>query len=229
MILLLSFGLCVCRYQIGRDLREFGKWVMRNLFKSNRTQKKDDFITIVSGLPRSGTSMMMKMLEAGGISPMTDQLRTADEDNPKGYYEFERVKKMPDGDTAWLADAGGKAVKVISALLEHLPQGYTYKVIFMQRRIDEVLASQKQMLVRSDKPTDKVSDEKLAEMYGKHLAKIQSWLAAQPNFSVLYVDYNTMLSDPEVYAGQIARFLGDQVDNAKMVSVVDPSLYRQRK
>lgn len=173
--------------------------------------------------------MMMKMLEAGGIPPMTDQVRTADEDNPKGYYEFERVKKMPEGDTAWVTEAHGKAVKVISALLEHLPPGYSYKVIFMQRKMEEVLASQKQMLVRSSKPTDKVSDEKLAEMYRKHLAKVQSWLAAQPNFSVLYVDYNAMVSDPESYIEQISRFLGDQVDAAKMAGVIDPNLYRQRK
>jgi hypothetical protein len=213
----------------GCDHKHVRDMIMKSLFQFNRKQKTDDYITIVSGLPRSGTSMMMKMLEAGGILPMTDQIRTADEDNPKGYYEFERVKKMPEGDTAWVAEAGGKSVKVISALLEHLPPGYTYKVIFMQRKIDEVLASQKQMLVRSDKPTDKVSDEKLAEMYAKHLAKIRSWLAAQPNFSVLYVDYNAMLSDPTPYTNEISRFLGDQVNAEKMGVIVDTDLYRQRK
>jgi hypothetical protein len=202
---------------------------MKSLFKFNRKAENAQFITIVSGLPRSGTSMMMKMLEAGGIPPMTDQIRTADEDNPKGYYEFERVKKMPEGDTAWVAEAHGKAVKVISALLEHLPPGYSYTVIFMQRKMEEVLASQKQMLVRSNKPADKVSDEKLAEMYMKHLARVQSWLAAQPNFSVLYVDYNAMVSDPARHIEQISRFLGDQVDAGKMAGVIDPNLYRQRK
>ncbi|HZD55295.1 MAG TPA: hypothetical protein VE136_01120, partial [Anaerolineales bacterium] len=99
-------------------------------------------MTIVSGLPRSGTSMMMKMLEAGGVPPLTDEIRTADRDNPKGYYEFERVKKMPDGDKAWMVEARGKSVKVISALLEHLPPQYDYKVIFMRRDMNEILASQ---------------------------------------------------------------------------------------
>jgi hypothetical protein len=202
---------------------------MKNLFKRIRKPQVDEAITIVSGLPRSGTSMMMKMLEAGGIPPMTDLIRTADDDNPKGYYEYERVKKMPEGDTAWLPEAKGKAIKVISALLEHLPQGYTYRVIFMHRKLDEVLASQKQMLVRSDKPTDKVSDEKLSEIYGKHLAKVQSWLAAQPNFSVLFVDYNALLAEPDAHMRQISRFLEDQVDFEKMAGVIDPNLYRQRK
>ena len=202
---------------------------MKNLFQSLRKPKDEAFVTIVSGLPRSGTSMMMKMLEAGGLLPMTDQIRTPDDDNPKGYYEFERVKKMPDGDKAWVAEAHGKAVKVISALLEHLPADHTYKVIFMRRQMDEILASQKQMLIRSDKPTDKVSDEHLAGMYRKHLATVEAWLRAQPNVSVLYMDYNTMLADPRRYIAEIDRFLGDQLDVEKMAAVVDPSLYRQRR
>ena len=202
---------------------------MKNLFQSLRKPKDEAFVTIVSGLPRSGTSMMMKMLEAGGLTPMTDQIRTPDDDNPKGYYEFERVKKMPDGDKAWVAEAHGKAVKVISALLEHLPADHTYKVIFMRRQMDEILASQKQMLIRSDKPTDKVSDEQLAGMYRKHLATVEAWLRAQPNVSVLYMDYNTMLADPRRYIAEIDRFLGDQLDVEKMAAVVDPSLYRQRR
>jgi len=202
---------------------------MKNLFQSLRKPKDEAFVTVVSGLPRSGTSMMMKMLEAGGLTPMTDQIRTPDDDNPKGYYEFERVKKMPDGDKAWVAEAHGKAVKVISALLEHLPADHTYKVIFMRRQMDEILASQKQMLIRSDKPTDKVSDEQLAGMYRKHLATVEAWLRAQPNVSVLYMDYNTMLADPRRYIAEIDRFLGDQLDVEKMAAVVDPSLYRQRR
>ena len=202
---------------------------MKNLFQSLRKPKDDVFVTVVSGLPRSGTSMMMKMLEAGGLPPMTDQIRTPDDDNPKGYYEFERVKKMPDGDKAWVAEAHGKAVKVISALLEHLPGDYTYKVIFMRRQMDEVLASQKQMLIHSDKPTDKVSDEVLAGMYRKHLATVEAWLRAQPNVSVLYLDYNAMLADPRRYIAEINRFLGNQLDVEKMAAIVDPSLYRQRR
>lgn len=202
---------------------------MKNLFKSFRKQAEPTFITIVSGLPRSGTSMMMKMLEAGGLPPLTDNLRLADDDNPKGYYEFERVKKMPDGDTSWVGEAQGKAVKVISALLEHLPPEYSYRVLFMQRKVEEILASQKQMLIRSGKPTGEVTDEQLAEMYAKHLDKVTTWLAEQPNFSVLYLDYGAMLAEPEKYAEQVNDFVGSPLDVDKMAGVVDPELYRQRK
>jgi hypothetical protein len=173
--------------------------------------------------------MMMKMLEAGGLPPLTDNLRTADDDNPKGYYEFERVKKMSDGDISWVEEAPGKVVKVISALLEHLPPDYSYRVLFMQRKMEEILASQRKMLVRSGKPTDKVSDEQLAGMYAKHLAKVKAWLNEQSNFSVLYLDYNGILLDPLNQSGKVNRFLNDSLDEPKMAGVVDPDLYRQRK
>lgn len=169
------------------------------------------------------------MLEAGGLPPLTDNLRTADDDNPKGYYEFERVKKMPDGDLSWVEEAPGKAVKVISALLEHLPPGYSYRVLFMQRKMEEILASQHKMLVRSGKPTDKVSDEHLAEMYAKHLAKVKTWVNEQSNFFVLYLDYNGILADPQTQSSKINHFLDDSLDSQKMVGIVDPDLYRQRK
>ena len=192
-------------------------------------KKEEKFVTVVSGLPRSGTSMMMTMLEAGGIAPLTDKIRTADDDNPKGYFEFERVKKMPDGDTAWVGDAQGKAVKVIAALLEYLPHEYTYKVLFMRRSMDEILASQKQMLIRSDKPTDEISDEKLAELYSKHLAKVESWVSQQSNIKVLDVDYNDLMQNADPYLAKIQQFLGVEMDTKEMSGVVDPALYRQRK
>jgi hypothetical protein len=202
---------------------------MKNFFRGLRKTGPTQYVTVVSGLPRSGTSMMMKMLEAGGIPPITDNLRVADDDNPKGYYEFERVKKMPEGDKDWVPEALGKSVKVISALLEHLPAEYPYRVIFMQRNMDEILASQKQMLVRSNKPTDAVSDEKLAEMYARHLGKVEAWLKAQPNVAVLYVDYNAMLKSPQEHAEEVNSFLDERLAVEKMVGVIDPSLYRQRK
>ena len=201
---------------------------MMNLFRGLRKTDQRPYVTVVSGLPRSGTSMMMKMLEAGGIPPITDNLRTADDDNPKGYYEFERVKKMPEGDKEWVPEALGKSVKVISALLEHLPAEYPYRVIFMRRKMDEILASQKQMLVRKNKPTDAVSDAKLAEMYARHLAKVEAWLNAQPNVAVLYLDYNTMLTSPQEHAEEVNEFLDERLAVEKMVGVIDPSLYRQR-
>ena len=152
-------------------------------------------ITIVSGLPRSGTSMMMKMLEAGGMPVLTDHIRTADEDNPRGYYEFERVKQI-EHDPSWLQDAQGKVVKMISALLKHLPSNYTYKVIFMRRNMEEILASQKQMLIRRGESTDAVSDEKLAELFRHHMERIITWIDEQPNFDIIYTSYNEILESP---------------------------------
>lgn len=191
-------------------------------------KKQDKTIYIVSGLPRSGTSMMMKMLEAGGLSPVTDNERTADDDNPKGYYEFERVKKMQEGDIAWIKDAPGKVVKVISYLIRHLPPGYEYKVIFMRRAMAEILASQKKMLINRGEPTDKVSDEELTVLYEKHLEQTFAWINDNKNFSCLQVDYNRLLKDPEPIVKQLASFLGGKVDLEKMAEVVDPKLYRQR-
>lgn len=184
-------------------------------------------ITIVSGLPRSGTSMLMRMLEAGGLPALTDHIRTPDEDNPKGYYEFERVKQIED-DQAWLEDARGKAIKMIAALLKHLPPDYAYKVIFIRRSIQEILASQREMLVRRGEPTDTVSDEKLAGLFHKHVQRVEAWLATQQNIQVLYVDYSDILSDPMGQAKRINTFLGGNLDAAKMAEVVDPRLYRQR-
>jgi hypothetical protein len=187
-----------------------------------------DVVTIVSGLPRSGTSMMMKMLEAGGLDPVTDNIRTADEDNPKGYYELEKVKEMK-GDTSWLPEARGKVVKVISALLQDLPPTETYRVVFMRRHMQEVLDSQRQMLVRRGQQPDRVPDDKMAAMFEKHLAKIEEWLAAQPNMQVLYVRYNEALANPAETARAIDEFLGGGLDLDAMVGVVDKQLYRQRR
>ena len=188
----------------------------------------DDFITVVTGLPRSGTSMMMKMLESGGMPVLIDHIRTADEDNPKGYYEFERVKQI-ETDQAWLADAGGKAVKMVAALLKHLPTNYRYRIIFMQRSIGEVLASQREMLRRRGEPADNLSDQEMAGMFAKHVEKIQSWLAQQHNMQVLYVQYGDVIERPAEQARLINEFLGNILDLAHMTETVDGKLYRQRQ
>ena len=189
----------------------------------------DPIITVVSGLPRSGTSMMMKMLEAGGIPPVTDNLRTADEDNPKGYYEFERVKQLTKGDIEWLADAPGKVVKVIAALLPYLPATYRYRVVFMQRDMTEVLASQRQMLIRRGEDPNKIPDEIISKLFEKHLRQVNEWVAQQSNVERLDVNYNEMLKNPAPFIAQINAFLGGNLDIAQMAQVVDPSLHRQRK
>ncbi len=199
------------------------KSILKGIFKS-----KGEPIIIVSGLPRSGTSMVMKMLEAGGISPLTDHIRTADDDNPKGYYEFERAKKLKEGDVAWLPEAQGKVVKLIGALLVELPTNYEYRVLFMRRNIEEVLASQTKMLERRDEEK-KVDDETMAVLFQKHIKQVEDWMDKQSNLRYVDVNYNAMLEDPLPQVEQINRFLGGELDAAAMAAVVDPELYRQRK
>lgn len=198
--------------------------MLRRLFQRN---KPATHITVVSGLPRSGTSMMMKMLEAGGIAPIQDGIRTADSDNPRGYYEYERVKQLDKGDIGWLPEAMGKSVKVISALLTHLPDEYEYKVLFMRRNLDEVLASQAKMLVNREEEK-KVDDVALKELYRKHLLQVFKWTARKPNVVVLDVDYGDMIANPQVWVPKVNTFLGGQLDTVAMATVVDPQLHRNR-
>lgn len=185
-------------------------------------------VVVVSGLPRSGTSMMMKVLEAGGLPVLIDGLRAADSDNPEGYYEFERVKELDKGDTAWVADAQGKAVKVISALLEFLPPDYHYRVIFMHRNIEEVLRSQRKMLANRGEDVEAINDEEMADLFAKHLVKIKEWLRAQPNFSVLDVDYNAMIQNPDSYIRMVNQFIDNTLDEQAMAKMINPNLYRNR-
>jgi hypothetical protein len=190
--------------------------------------KRKKPVTVVSGLPRSGTSMMMKILEAGGIPPLTDGLRTADSDNPKGYYEFERVKKLKEGDTAWLPDARGKAVKIISALLQFLPSGYDYRVVFMRRSIGEILASQRKMLINRGADPNRVSDDEMAVLFQKHLKQTETWAKSTAGVQYVFMDYNLMLSDPEPHLRQLNRFFGGKLNMDSMAAAIDPGLYRQR-
>jgi len=185
-------------------------------------------ITIVSGLPRSGTSMMMKMLDAGGIEPMTDEVRAADEDNPKGYFEFERVKALDQGDTDWLPEARGKVVKVISALLKYLPDDYQYKVIFMKRRLEENLQSQKKMLLRRGEDPNKVSDDELRSMLEAHLKMVDDWLHRQPNIDLLYVPYHDVIEHPQESISMLNAFLDHRLNTDRIAEIVDSSLYRNR-
>jgi hypothetical protein len=171
--------------------------------------------------------MMMKMLEAGGIEVVTDNVRAADEDNPKGYYEFEKVKKLKE-DSSWLPEIKGKAVKMASELLYDLPDDYQYKLIFMRRDIDEILASQRKMLKRQGKE-DSFDDAEMKAVYTKHLDEITKWLNEKPNMEVLYINYNQTISDPQTQAEKIEDFLGEAIQIKEMVSVVDESLYRNRK
>lgn len=185
-------------------------------------------IVVVSGLPRSGTSMLMHVLQAGGMALLTDQVRKPDLDNPKGYYEFERVKRLPQGDIGWLEEARGKCLKVISALLVYLPRGYRYDVIFMHRDISEVLASQRKMLARRGQETSD-DDEAMMVSLQEHVDEVRNWVAAQPNFSLLDADYNAILAAPAGWAAQIDAFLGRNLDTVAMQAAVDSTLYRNRR
>lgn len=191
---------------------------------------KHSYITIVSGLPRSGTSMMMSALQAGGMSLLTDKIRGADNSNPRGYYEYERVKKLPQGEIDWLKDARGKAVKVISALLTFLPEKFSYRVIFMERDLEEILSSQARMLERTGKEDQHpVSDEDIRTSYQTHLGEIKAWLGNQNRIETLYVSYNDILHQPLESFQQIADFLDDRVSPSAMAEIVDESLYRERE
>lgn len=188
-------------------------------------------VYIVSGLPRSGTSMMMQMLHRGGLPVLTDAVRSADEDNPRGYFELERVKQTK-GDPSWLDDAHGKVVKLISRLLLDLPapdpERVRYKVIFMRRDLDEVLRSQKKMLERRGED-DAQSDEQIKELFVAHLEEVEHWLRTRSDIDVIFQSYSRMVTDPRQGAEKIDQFLGGVLDVEAMLSEVDPELYRNRK
>jgi Sulfotransferase domain len=185
-----------------------------------------DFITVVSGLPRSGTSMMMRMLDRGGMPILTDAVRTADDDNPLGYYEFEPVKRLAK-DTSWLPGAYNKAVKIIYVFLYNLPREHRYKVLFMKRDLDEVVASQKVMLRRRQEG-DRMGDRELIDSYEEQLQRLDRWVRHQTNFTIHYLDYSEVLSQPTKAALDINRFLGLNLDTGAMIQSVDPSLHRNR-
>ncbi|MAE61102.1 MAG: sulfotransferase family protein [Planctomycetaceae bacterium] len=185
-------------------------------------------ITVVSGLPRSGTSLMMQMLDAGGMDAMTDGHRTADDDNPRGYYELENVKRLR-ADNSWVADAQGKVIKVIHLLLRELPENYEYRVVFMRRYIEEVLSSQMKMLERQGTKGADLTAEKLGAIFQKQLQDVDAWLADRPQFKVFDVKYHELIADPQPIAEAVNTFLGGELNTQAMVEKVDPALYRQRK
>ncbi len=186
----------------------------------------DSKIIVVSGLPRCGTSLMMQMLDRGGVPVVTDHVRAADTDNPRGYYELERAKKIKE-DASWLPEARGKAFKMVSQLLYDLPAREQYLVIFMERDLDEMLLSQEKMLARLGRPV--APRDQIKSAFIQHLARLREWLARQRNIEVLYVNYNELLERPAAEAGRVASFLGGRADTEEMARAVDPSLYRNRR
>ncbi len=187
-------------------------------------------VVLVSGLPRSGTSMLMQMLEKGGMPIVTDKLRTPDEDNPKGYHEFERIKEIDKGtDKSWLKNYRGQVIKTISFLLQDLPLDLNYQVLFMRRNLDEVLRSQNKMLERKGAADRGAPDEKMRKNFESHLQKVCWRLNHTPNFRVLYLDYPAVVENPAREARRINEFLGGKLDVDAMARGVESSLYRNRQ
>jgi len=193
----------------------------------SREKKAKQKVIVVSGLPRSGTSMMMKMLAEGGVPVLTDSLREADEDNPNGYFEIELSKKLRDGVVDWIYEAPGKAVKVISYLLEFLPADLSYDVIFMDREIPEVLASQQKMLKRRNEEST-ISDAEMDQQFQSHLKAVKYWVARQPNMRVLFVKYDQAISDSEILSNSLVDFLEIPLNIDAMNAVPNKSLYRNK-
>ncbi len=202
---------------------------MKFLKRLYRKKRYGEPVVVVSGLPRSGTSMMMGMLEAGGVEILTDGIRTADEDNPKGYFEYEPVKELTkDGSKLWLEDAPGKAVKIISELLKELPSDLNFKLIFMKRNLEEVIVSQNKMLVRRGESADGDEDERMMLLFARHLEKVKQWIDRQSHFEAIFLDYEKVVEDPDSRAEQIEAFLHRELDVTSMAGVVDRQLYRNR-
>lgn len=184
-------------------------------------------ITIVSGLPRSGTSLMMQMLVAGGMTALSDGERIADTDNPRGYLEWERIKTLPN-DPACIAEGEGKVVKVISKLLLSLPAGHEYRMIFMQRPLGEVLASQDQMLRRRGTYKEGANPAAITAAFEKHLREVYAWIDARPYVKAMRLPYHDVLRQPREISRNLAEFLKQPLKIDAMIQQVDASLYRNR-
>ena len=195
-----------------------------------RGRRYGEPVAIVSGLPRSGTSMMMRMLEAGGLTVFTDGERTADIDNPEGYYEFERVKDLEkDADRSWVRGARGQALKVISFLLRFLPDENAYRIVYMRRHLDEVIKSQDKMLDRLGNAAPAGTDvEAMKEAYRNDIVAARLFARKRPNMEWLEIHYADAVADPAGTARAVNAFLGGGLDEAKMAAAVNEKLYRNR-
>src|SRR5262245_58922492 len=186
-------------------------------------------IVVVSGLPRSGTSMMMNMLAAGGLEILSDGQRAADIDNPKGYFELERIKNLEtETDKSYLRAARGKAVKVISFLIKDLPDENDYRVLFMRRDLDEVLASQQKMIDRLESADTEADAAAMREAFRNDIARVRVLCRTRPNFALIEIRYREAIADPAAASRAVNEFLGGKLDEAAMRAAVDASLYRNR-
>ena len=184
-------------------------------------------ITVVSGLPRSGTSLMMQMLVAGGLPALTDGLRSADDNNPKGYFEWEPAKALKREPEA-ISAGEGKVVKIISALLAQLPGTHEYRVVFMMRPLEEVVASQNRMLERMGKEVPRTPAGAVITAFQKHLKEVDGWLESKSYLQVLRVNHADVVARPREAAERVAQFVGAPLLIDNMAAQVERSLYRER-
>jgi hypothetical protein len=189
----------------------------------------EESLIVVTGLPRSGTSMLMQMLAAGGLGVVSDGMRAADEDNPRGYLEFGPVKNLLK-DSKWLFEGRGKAIKIVAPLLAAVPEGLACRVILSERDLDEVLDSQDRMLVRRNQPLDATPERRrmLKDEYARTLGRLKAMLARRPGTQLLVMEHRDVISDPLVSAQKVNEFLGGGLDVGKMAAVIDPALHRNR-
>jgi hypothetical protein len=198
---------------------------LKRIFRGDRGEP----IVIVSGLPRSGTSMMMRMLEAGGVPIMTDAEREADVDNPKGYFEYERIKDLEkETDKSYVREGRGKALKVISFLIKDLPPDNDYRVIFMRRNLDEVLTSQGKMIDRLGTTDSDAADEAMKEAYRNDIVRTRLLCKKSPNMELIEIHYQETVEAPAESARKVNAFLDGKLDEAAMLVAVDKSLYRNK-
>jgi hypothetical protein len=187
-------------------------------------------LIVVSGLPRSGTSMLMQMLAAGGMEVLSDGTREADEDNPRGYLEFEPVKNLRK-DAKWVFEARGRAVKIVVPMLASLPAGLACRVILSERDLDEVLDSQERMLVRRNQPLATTPERRrmLKEEYARTLARAKALLARRPCTRLLAIEHSHAIADAFATAEKVNQFLDGGLDVARMAAAIDPALHRNRR
>jgi len=189
---------------------------------------QDESVTIVTGVPRSGTSLVMQMLAAGGHPVASDGVRRADPNNPRGYFELEAARRLAR-DASWLPGIAGRAVKLVHTLVPSLPPDLHFRVLMVRRRLDEVLASQRVMLARWGPAPDDAEDARLLPVLEAQLARLERWLGAREDFAWLRIDYGALVAEPGPVAARMNAFLGGGLDEGAMAACVDPALHRQRR
>ena len=214
------------KYQKSRIAREKVEEMLalpKDEIKNMKYKHRKGQIVVVSGLPRSGTSLMMQMLDKGGCEVLVDGKREADVSNPKGYYEYEPVMSIHKSNL-WLEEAKDKVVKIVAPLLKFLSPKYRYKIIFMTRDLNEVIKSQQVMQGKDDN----AFPVKLVEAYHKLLNSVKVWKNREPGVEMIYVNYKDVLDNPGPELERIESFVGLPLNKEDMIGCIDKSLHRNK-